>query len=402
MSEDFNLPVGPFHPLLEEAEYFKITLDGEKVKEIEMETGWMHRAIEKLSESNTFDQTIFLVERICGICSASHPFACVNALEDIGNVEIPLRARYIRSLIGEMERIHSHLLWLGLAGHFIGYDTLWMWAWKYREPILEVIELITGNRNHYGVFRIGGVRKDYDISLNTRVNEVMDMLEKKLSMVAKAAMDDPVLKSRLCGVGILTKEDAINYCATGPTARASGVAIDVRKDEPYAAYDLLDFDIIVREEGDVFAKTVVRILEMLESIKMVRQIIERLRKISGPIYNDVAEIPAGEGIGRHEAPRGEVFHYIRSDGSNRPIRHKIRAPSYVNIPTYEVSCPGMNLSDVMITLASVDPCYCCTERSVKLFDSKGTEIAQNLLELSQRKTDRLIDELGESELWKLL
>jgi len=378
MSEDFNLPVGPFHPLLEEAEYFKITLDGEKVKEIEMETGWMHRAIEKLSESNTFDQTIFLVERICGICSASHPFACVNALEDIGNVEIPLRARYIRSLIGEMERIHSHLLWL------------------------EVIELITGNRNHYGVFRIGGVRKDYDISLNTRVNEVMDMLEKKLSMVAKAAMDDPVLKSRLCGVGILTKEDAINYCATGPTARASGVAIDVRKDEPYAAYDLLDFDIIVREEGDVFAKTVVRILEMLESIKMVRQIIERLRKISGPIYNDVAEIPAGEGIGRHEAPRGEVFHYIRSDGSNRPIRHKIRAPSYVNIPTYEVSCPGMNLSDVMITLASVDPCYCCTERSVKLFDSKGTEIAQNLLELSQRKTDRLIDELGESELWKLL
>jgi len=246
------------------------------------------------------------------------------------------------------------------------------------------------------------VRKDYDISLNTRVNEVMDMLEKKLSMVAKAAMDDPVLKSRLCGVGILTKEDAINYCATGPTARASGVAIDVRKDEPYAAYDLLDFDIIVREEGDVFAKTVVRILEMLESIKMVRQIIERLRKISGPIYNDVAEIPAGEGIGRHEAPRGEVFHYIRSDGSNRPIRHKIRAPSYVNIPTYEVSCPGMNLSDVMITLASVDPCYCCTERSVKLFDSKGTEIAQNLLELSQRKTDRLIDELGESELWKLL
>ncbi|HHF08283.1 MAG TPA: NADH:ubiquinone oxidoreductase, partial [Kosmotoga arenicorallina] len=289
-----------------------------------------------------------------------------------------------------------------LAGHFIGYDTLWMWAWKYREPILEVIELITGNRNHYGVFRIGGVRKDYDISLNTRVNEVMDMLEKKLSMVAKAAMDDPVLKSRLCGVGILTKEDAINYCATGPTARASGVAIDVRKDEPYAAYDLLDFDIIVREEGDVFAKTVVRILEMLESIKMVRQIIERLRKISGPIYNDVAEIPAGEGIGRHEAPRGEVFHYIRSDGSNRPIRHKIRAPSYVNIPTYEVSCPGMNLSDVMITLASVDPCYCCTERSVKLFDSKGTEIAQNLLELSQRKTDRLIDELGESELWKLL
>ncbi|MDI3523663.1 nickel-dependent hydrogenase large subunit [Kosmotoga sp.] len=402
MSKEFNLPVGPFHPLLEEAEYFKIKLDGERVVDIEMETGWMHRGIEKISEESTFDQSIFVVERICGICSASHPFACINAFEDIGEIEVPLKARYIRSLIGELERVHSHLLWLGLAGHFIGYDTLWMWAWKYREPVLEVIEMITGNRNHYGMFKIGGVRRDYDVSLNSAVHEKLDFLEKKLTMVAKAVANDPVVRSRLCGVGVLTKEEAISYCAVGPTARASGVAIDVRKDEPYAAYDLLDFGVVVREEGDIFAKTVVRILEVFESIKMIRQIIEKLRKVKGPIYNDVKEIPAGEGIGRHEAPRGEVFHYIRTDGSNRPVRHKIRAPSYVNIPTYKASCVGENLADVLITLASVDPCYCCTERSVRLQTEKGMEITGNLLKLSQDKTDRLIKNMGEYELWKSL
>ncbi|HOU18320.1 MAG TPA: nickel-dependent hydrogenase large subunit, partial [Candidatus Marinimicrobia bacterium] len=146
-----KIPLGPFHPLLEEAEYFELKVDGETVVDIDMEIGWMHRGHEFISESKTFTQSIYLVERICGICSTSHPLACVHAIEDIDNIEIPLRARYIRTLIGELERIHSHLLWLGLAGHFIGFDTLWMWAWKYREPILEMFEAITGNRNHYGM-----------------------------------------------------------------------------------------------------------------------------------------------------------------------------------------------------------------------------------------------------------
>ncbi len=402
MPTDYNLPVGPFHPLLEEAEFFKIKLDGEVVADIEMETGWMHRGIEKISEESTFDQSIFAVERICGICSASHPFACVNAFEDIDDIDIPLRARYIRSLVGELERIHSHLLWLGLAGHFIGYDTLWMWAWKYREPILEIIEKTTGNRNHYAMFRIGGVRRDFAPSLSDELNEKLDTVARKLTMVTKAAMDDPVLKSRLSGVGVLTKEAAIDYCAVGPTARASGVAIDVRKDEPYAAYDLVDFEVVVQEGGDVFAKTVVRILEVFESIKIIRQCIKALSKTGGAIFNDAKSISAGEGIGRHEAPRGEVFHYIRSDGSNRPVRHKIRAPSYVNIPTYKASCVGENLADVLITLAAVDPCYCCTERSVKMQDENGKELTESLLKRSQDKTEELIRELGEYEAWRYL
>ncbi len=383
------IPVGPYHPLLEEAEYFTLQVDGETVVDIDLEIGWMHRGHEFISESKTFTQSLYLVERICGICSTSHPLAAVHAMEDVDNIEIPLRARYIRTLVGELERIHSHLLWLGLAGHFIGYDTLWMWAWKYREPVLQMFEIISGNRNHYGMMRVGGVAKDVDPSKVSKLFEVMDEIEKKIEMIVKAATDDPVLKSRLKGVGVLTKKDAVDFCAVGPTARASGVSIDVRKDEPTDAYDLVDFKIIVTENGDVFDKTVVRLLETFESIKICKQCLEKLKSVNGGIRNNVKEISPGEGIGRYEAPRGEVFHYVRTDGTNRPVRHKVRAPSYVNIPTFKASCKGIPVADALITLAAVDPCYCCTERSLKIRDKNNEPYQLDLLKLSREKTEQL-------------
>ncbi|MCJ7553526.1 MAG: nickel-dependent hydrogenase large subunit [Ignavibacteriaceae bacterium] len=383
------IPIGPYHPLLEEAEYFTLQVDGETVVDIDLEIGWMHRGHEFISESKTFTQSLYLVERICGICSTSHPLACVHAIEDIDNIEIPLRARYIRTLVGELERIHSHLLWIGLAGHFIGYDTLWMWAWKYREPVLQMFEIISGNRNHYGMMRVGGVAKDVDPQKFSKLITIMDEIEKKIEMIAKAANDDPVLKSRLKGVGVLTKKDAIDFCAVGPTARASGVAIDVRKDEPTDAYDLVDFKIIVAENGDVFDKTVVRLLETFESIKICKQCLEKLKTVSGGIFNNVKEISPGEGIGRYEAPRGEVFHYVRTDGTNRPVRHKVRAPSYVNIPTFKASCKGIPVADALITLAAVDPCYCCTERSLKIRDKNNEPYQLDLKKLSREKTEQL-------------
>jgi membrane-bound hydrogenase subunit alpha len=384
-----QIPVGPFHPLLEEAEYFELKVDGETVVDLDMEIGWMHRGHEYISEMKTFTQSIYLVERICGICSTSHPIACVHAIEDIDNIEIPLRARYIRTLVGELERIHSHLLWLGLAGHFIGYDTLWMWAWKYREPVLEMFEIISGNRNHYGMMRVGGVGRDVEPEKIAVLHKHLDMIEKKMVMIAKAAKDDPVLRSRLKGVGILTHEAAIAYCAVGPTSRASGVPGDIRKDEPTDAYDLVDFKRIVLQNGDVYDKLVVRVLEILESIKIVRQCLDKLKTVQSPILNDIKEISPGEGIGRYEAPRGEVFHYIRSDGTNRPIRHKVRAPSYVNIPTFTASCKGIPIADALITLASVDPCYCCTERSLKIIDKNHDSQSIDLLKLSRAKTEQI-------------
>ncbi len=384
-----KIPIGPFHPLLEEAEYFELKVEGETVVDIDMEIGWMHRGHEYISEMKTFTQSIYLVERICGICSTSHPLACVHAIEDIDNIEIPLRARYIRTLMGELERIHSHLLWIGLAGHFIGYDTLWMWVWKYREPVLEMFEIISGNRNHYGMMRVGGVAKDVEPEKILELYKHLDMIEKKMVMVAKVFRDDPVVKSRLKGVGVLTHEAAVAYCATGPTSRASGVPWDVRRDEPTDAYDLVDFEVIVLPNGDVYDKAVVRVLEVIESVKIIRQCLDKLKTVQGPILNNVKEISPGEGIGRYEAPRGEVFHYIRSDGTNRPIRHKVRAPSFVNIPTFTASCKGIPIADALITLASVDPCYCCTERSLKIVNSNHASQQIDLLKSSREKTERI-------------
>lgn len=401
MSKQTLIPIGPYHPLQEEPELFKLFCDGEIVKDIKWETGYNHRGIEKLSESKTYEQVFFLVERICGICSTSHPFAFANAVEEIAGVEITDRAKYIRSFIGELERIHSHLLWVGLAGHFLGYNTVFMWAWKYREPILDLFEMITGNRNSYAMFKVGGVRRDIENSKIPVIRKILADTKKKTDLLTGAVMDDPVIHARTKGVGILTKQDIIDYAAVGPTARASGVAIDVRRDDPYAAYPLVNWKVITAEAGDVFAKAEVRLLEMYESISILEQCLEGLEKTKeGDINVIVKEIPEGFGAGRAEAPRGEVFHFVVSDGSNSPVRHKIRAPSYVNIATFKKACVGQTIADATISLAAVDPCYCCTERLAVAYDRKsGRKIwnAKDLIDLSTGKTSELKKNLIQSK-----
>ena len=385
--------VGPFHPLQEEMEFYQLTVDGETVTDIDVRISYNHRGMEGISETLQFDQVPFLVSRICGICSASHPLAYVQAVEDIAGVKPPERALYVRTIINELERIHSHVLWVGLAGHFIGYDTVFMWAWKYREPVLDLLEEITGNRNNYGNVKVGGCRENIPEEIRPKIIKEMDKLEKKMEMLSNAVLDDPILHARLKGVGVLTKEAAIEYAVTGPTARGSGVDIDVRHDDPYAAYGELDWNVISRPEGDVFAKAVVRLLETLESIKMVKEAVNKLP--AGPITTEVKEIPPGEGCGRAEAPRGETFHYVRSDGGNRPVRHKMRAPSFVNVPSFKASCIGQKIADVTITLAAVDPCYSCTERlAVVDRNSKVVHDYEALLQMSREKTARIKKELG--------
>jgi len=384
------IPVGPYHPLQEEPELFKLYCEGETVKDIKWETGYNHRGIEKLSEEKTFEQVFFLVERICGICSTSHPFAFANCMEEIADVEVPDRAKYIRSIIGELERLHSHFLWVGLAGHFLGYNTVWMWAWKYREPILDLFEIISGNRNSYAMFKIGGVRRDISQEQIKQARKIINDVKKKNQLLTGAVMDDPVIHARTKGVGILTKEDVMNYAAVGPTARASGWDIDVRRDDPYAAYNMIDWKVITAEAGDVFAKAQVRLLENYESIKIIEQCLNGLEKEpKGDIEVKVKEIPEGLGTGRAEAPRGEVFHFVKTDGSNSPVRHKIRAPSYVNIATFKKACVGQTISDATISLAAVDPCYCCTERMAFAYDNRTGKMVYDgnqLVELSKKKT----------------
>lgn len=393
MSTRTVIPIGPYHPLQEEPELFKLYCEGEIVRDIEWETGYNHRGIEKINESKTFDQVFFVVERICGICSTSHPFAYANAMEELARITVPDRANYIRSIIGELERIHSHLLWVGLAGHFLGYNTVFMWAWKYREMVLDIFEKITGNRNNYAMFKIGGVRRDIP---NVHISDIRKMLDKvkpKVDLLTGAVMDDPVIHARTKGVGILTKEDIIDYAAVGPTARASGIPIDIRRDDPYAAYPLVDWKVITAEGCDVFAKAEVRLLEMYESISIIEQCLEKMaRTPEGDICNEAKEIPEGCSFGRAEAPRGEVFHFIKSDGSNSPVRHKVRAPSYVNIATFKKSCVGQTVADATIILAAVDPCYCCTERMAFAYDCfSGKQIMNglDLIRISQQKTNEL-------------
>jgi membrane-bound hydrogenase subunit alpha len=393
MGKKTIIPIGPYHPLQEEPELFKLYCDGEIVRDIKWETGYNHRGIEKLSESKTFDQVFFLVERVCGICSTSHPFAFANCMEEIAGVEPPDRAKYIRTIIGELERIHSHLLWAGLAGHFLGYNTVFMWVWKYREPVLDLFEIITGNRNSYAMFKIGGVRRDIPGHLIPVIQKKMDGLKPKLNLLLGAVTDDPVIHARTKGVGVLSKEDIIDYAAVGPTARASGVAIDVRKDDPYAAYPLLNWKVITSDTGDVFAKVEVRLLEMLESVNIIEQCLEKLKKLKeGGIEVRVKNVPEGIGTGRAEAPRGEVFHCVMTDGGYTPVRHKIRAPSYTNIATFKKSCVGQTISDATISLAAVDPCYCCTERLAMAYDyysGKAILGTADLLRISHAATEKI-------------
>ena len=199
MSKKKIVPIGPYHPLQEEPEFFKLIVEGEQVKDVIIEIGYNHRGIEKLSEAKHWDQVTFLVERICGICSTSHPFAYVLAVEDLLGIVPPPRANYIRMIIDELQRIHSHLLWLGLAGHFIGYNTVWMWAWKAREPVLDLFELISGNRNNYAMMKIGGVRRDIKKEDYPTIKKIVKDLYSPLKLFQKAVQDDPLIHKRTEG-----------------------------------------------------------------------------------------------------------------------------------------------------------------------------------------------------------
>jgi NADH-quinone oxidoreductase subunit D len=269
-----------------------------------------------------------------------------------------------------------------------------MWAWKLREEILDVMEILSGNRNNYAMFKPGGVRRDIKSEDIPVVLKKIDSIIPTLEMLKKAIADDPVLHARTKGVGILTKEEAIDYSALGPVARASGVAKDVRKNSPYAAYDKVDWQIIVTPNGDVFDKLLLRVLEAFESIKILKACLTALPQ--GEIDAGIKNIPSGEGIGRIEAPRGECFHYVRSDGTNRPVRHKVRAPTFMNLPTYKATVVGETISDATIILAAIDPCYCCTER-LAVRDIKGKHLynGQNLVKLSQEKTERIRKKYGQ-------
>jgi Ni,Fe-hydrogenase III large subunit len=300
-----------------------------------------------------------------------------------------MRAKYIRSLLLELERIHSHLLWVGLAGHIIGFDTILMQAWRIREPVMWLMERVTGNRKHYSSNLIGGVRFDIDEDAAEDIRRVLDKVEDEFKAVVDAVSIDTTLMVRLKGVGVLTEEDARALGTVGPVARGSNVPIDVRVDHPYAAYAELGVQIQVQDGCDSWARTLVRLMETFESIRLVRKTLDDMP--GGPVMAKIDRgLPYGRiGLCSVEAARGEAHHYILSGDENRPYRWRVRAPTYQNLQAVGCMIKGGQLADVPIGIGSYDPCFSCTER-VETVDVNTKEIRiytrQELEEASKRKT----------------
>ncbi|MHA1469749.1 MAG: hydrogenase large subunit [Candidatus Asgardarchaeia archaeon] len=380
-NHSFIVPIGPYHPALKEAEYFKLEVEGERIIDADIKVGYTHRGIEKIAMSRTYWRDIFLFERVCGICSGVHTNTFCQTVEELVGIEIPERAKYLRTIMLELERLHSHLLWFGVGLHIIGFDTLFMHVWRDREIVQDILEMLTGNRVNYGYNKFGGVRRDLSPALARGINEKLDSLEKALKVLLQELTSDPLIFARVKEIGLLHKNTAKKYCVVGPTARASSIAIDVRKDDPYDAYDKIEWSISVYDSCDVLARVLVRYDEMVESVKIIRQALKDLPE--GPISVEIEEFPEGIAMSRCEAPRGELFYFIKSNGTNIPERVKVRTPSYMNIPSVKPMLIDETLADVPIILASVDPCFSCTDRVIVIDSRKNKEYVVTFEKLEQ-------------------
>ncbi len=357
------VPIGPYFPVLEEPAYFRVFVEGEEVVGADYRGFYSHRGVEKLGCSVlTYNQIPFIAERICGICGFVHSCSYCQAVERAAGIEVPPRAEYIRTIMLELERIESHTLWLGIAGHIIGFDTVLMQTWRMREPLMWLCERISGNRKTYGMNLVGGVRRDIKPEIYDDIRQVLTDIEREWQELYDAIPGDSTLMARLQGTGILPTEVARSLGAAGPTARGSGLAIDVRVDHPFAAYDRLEVTKCVYDGCDNLARTLVRLDETVDSIKIIRQALQDMPE--GPIMAEIdEEIPAGcEGMSAVEAPRGEVFHWVLTGTENRPERWRVRAPTYANLQNVPPMLEGNALADVPICIGSYDPCFSCTER----------------------------------------
>ncbi len=382
------VPFGPFHPTLDEPAHFRLYVEGEMVRGCEYRGFMVHRGIEKLAESvMSYNDIPMLAERICGICGCVHNVAYVQAVEDAAVLKPPPRAEYIRTIMLELERLHSHLLWTGLACHIVGFDTLFMQSFRIREPIMWIAEKISGNRKTYALCLIGGVRRDITHELKAELRSVLDTLEAEWRPVVKAVGSDKNIQKRTRDVGVADKGLVKSAGLLGPVARAAGVDIDCRRDHPYAAYDRVDFDVITAQSADVWGRVLVRMKEVFESIKIIRQCLDKME--DGPLQLEIKdELPIGRmGLSSVEAPRGEAHHFVITGENNRPRRWRVRAPTYQNLQGIPAMIKDQQIADMTISLGSIDPCFSCTDR-LETIDLRSGETRvwsqQELLKLARK------------------
>jgi ech hydrogenase subunit E len=363
--EHLTIPIGPQHPALKEPGHFELVVDGEIVQRASVRLGYAHRGIEKAVESRNWVQNLYLLERICGICSHIHATAYCLGVEKLADVEVPPRAQTIRVLIAELERIHSHLLWLGVAAHEAGFDTLFMYSWRDRETIMDVLEQLTGNRVNYSANVLGGVKFDIEPELAETIQQGLDFLEKRTRHYLNVVTTDNLFVQRTRGIGVMSFEQATALGVTGPTARASGFEQDLRVILPYGSYRDFAITPVVETAGDLAARFVVRVKELLITYDYIRTLLDNLP--DGDLTTRFPRrIKPGETIVRVEAPRGELFYFIKSNGTDQPERIKVRTPTLCNMASIIHLAIGLHLADVPMLLIGIDPCFSCNDRAISI------------------------------------
>ncbi len=356
---DFDLYFGPAHSGSGNFGV-KLKINGEQVVSAVSDPGYLHRGFEKLMEYRVPIQNAVISDRLCVLEALNWNLLHAEAVDELMGIDIPERAKYIRVIVAELSRIQSHIIWFGVLSIGIGFDTGFKLAFGYRDYILDLFEMITGGRVYpTGYICPGGVRRDLPDGAEEKILQVLDKIEE---MIDLEELENPVFKARLKGLAVLTLYDAIRLGATGPVIRASGMKTDVRKDEPYEVYDRFDFEIPVRYEGDAYARFLIGVEEMKQSIKIIKQALRDLP--DGPVIDKKlkkprpkGKIPKGEVYVRNEVSRGEGAFYMISDGSGMPYRCKIRGPSFLHmIPVLEYLLKGVQIADVPAVYWSLNIC----------------------------------------------
>ncbi len=353
------IPFGPQHPVLPEPIHLNLLVEDEKVIEAQPSIGFIHRGLEKLVELKDFQEFVFVAERVCGICSFIHGQTYCQAIEALMKIPVPPRALYLRTIWGELSRMHSHLLWLGLMADAVGFESLFMHSWRVREAVLNIIEATTGGRVIFGTCKVGGVRRDIEDEAAQGILTELGRIERDCREITEVFLNDSSVKDRLCGVGVLSRADAYQLGCVGPMARASGVAQDLRA-LGYAAYPELALKPVTRTEGDSFARCAVRCEELYQSLDLLRQALTKLP--TGEIAVKVTGNPNGEYAARTEQPRGEVVYYVKANGTKNLQRFRVRTPTFANLPAMLTLLKGCDLADVPVIVLTIDPCISCTER----------------------------------------
>lgn len=354
-TEELILNLGPQHPSTHGVLRVVLKLDGEVITAAQPDVGYLHRGTEKLAENRTYPQMLVISDRWDYLSAMSNNLVWCLAVEKLMQIEVPLRAQLLRVIMVELNRIASHLVFFGTYGIDIGAYTPFLYAFREREKILDLFEEVCGARMTYNYIRIGGVMADLPEYWIGKCRSFLEWMKPRFSEYDILLTENPIFQDRTKGIGILTPEQAIAYGITGPNLRASGVKMDLRKDEPYCAYKKLNFEVPQGTNGDCWDRYWVRICEMKESVKIVEQALELLPQ--GECNAKVPRLirpPAGEAYAQIEAPRGILGIYLVSDGGEKPYRVHVRAPSFINLTVLQEILKGMKVADVIAILGSID------------------------------------------------